>query len=361
MPTTPATRCSLPLWLLLAGVLAACSQDSLEPGAERSDSDEAEITDQMLAAIERTMVGNSANGVVPRLNQAKSLGCFAAEFTVPAELPAMLPHGLFAQPGTHPALVRFANASSADDSAKDFRCMSIKVLEVEGQSLWGEPSAQDFLLNSFPALLAANPAEFLAFIEATADSALWKFFLNPFNWDSASILLRGRERIASLFDISYWSATPYRLGPDEHSAVKYSARSCTVAPAALPGDPGENFLRTNMSQQLASADSCFDFMVQFQQDPAAMPVEDASAIWNEEIAPFQPVARLTIANQDFASAPRCSVASGSASIRGRPCRSIGPSAASTVSGAPCMPKPATFVCNKVNSNPDPAHPWRSPP
>lgn len=302
MPTTPATLCSLPPWLVLCGLLVACSQDTLEPGAERSDSDEAEITDQMIAAIERSMLSNSANGVVARLNQAKSLGCFEAEFTVPADLPAMLRHGLFAQPGTHPALVRFANASSADDSAKDFRGMSIKVLNVEGQPLWGEPSAQDFLLNSYPALFGANPAEFLAFIEATADSALWKFFINPFNWDSASILLRGREEIASPFDIPYWSTTPYRLGPDESSAVKYSARSCTVAPAVLPDDPDENFLRTNMSQQLASADACFDFMVQFQQDPAAMPVEDASVIWDEDAAPFQPVARLTIANQDFASA-----------------------------------------------------------
>jgi catalase len=289
------------LVLGLTGLLLSCSDESLGPGEESSNSNEAEITDKMIAAIETITLARAENGIVPRLNQAKSLGCFNAEFTVEQNLPANLRHGLFAQPGAHNSLVRFANASTADDRDKDFRGMSIKVFDVNGQPLWGEAGQQDFLMNSYPALFAANPDEFLAFIEATADDAMWKFFINPFNWDSVAIMLKGREKITSPFDINYWSTTPYRLGPDAGIAVKYAALSCSATPGQMPNEADENFLRTVMQQQLTTGEACFDFMVQFQQDPDAMPVEDASVIWDEGDAPYQKVARLTFSDQDFAS------------------------------------------------------------
>ena len=43
--------------------------------------------------------------------------------------------GLFAQPRTYPAFIRFANASSATDREKDVRGMSIKVRQVHGDNL----------------------------------------------------------------------------------------------------------------------------------------------------------------------------------------------------------------------------------
>ena len=285
----------------LANILLSCAENSLGPGEESSNSNEAEITDQMITSIESIMKDNEVDGVLPRLNQAKSLGCFNAEFTVEPNLPAHLRHGLFAQPGAHSSLVRFANASNADDRKKDFRGLSIKVNDVNGESLWGAAGQQDFLFNSYPALFASNPDEFLSFIEATADKALWKFFLNPFNWDSVVVLMKGREKITSPFDIDYWSTTPYRLGPDTAIAVKYAALSCTATSGQQPENSDENFLRTVMQQQLTSGEACFDFMVQFQQDPAVMPVEDAAVIWDENDAPYQKVATLTISNQDFAS------------------------------------------------------------
>ena len=290
------------LILGLSAPLMSCADEALGPGQESSKSNEAEITDQMIASIEAIMQENAVNGVMPRLNQAKSLGCFNAAFTVEPDLPAHLRHGLFAQAGPHDSLVRFANASSDDDRDKDFHGMSIKVSGVEGQTLWGDSGEQDFLLNSYPALFASNPDEFLSFIEATADDAMWKFLINPFNWDSAAILIKGREAITSPFDIDYWSTTPYRLGPDQNIAVKYAAIACTASPGEEPDNADANFLRTVMQQQLAAGPACFDFMVQFQQDADDMPVEDASVIWDEDDAPYQKVARLTMDQQDFSSA-----------------------------------------------------------
>jgi len=43
----------------------------------------------------------------------------------------------------------------------------------------------------------------------------------------------------------------------------------------------------------------FRFGVQVQKDPEAMPIEDASVIWDEDLSPFQTVATITIRDQDF--------------------------------------------------------------
>jgi len=57
-----------------------------------------------------------------------------------------------------------------------------------------------------------------------------------------------------------------------------------------------------MATQLQSSPACFDFMVQLQTDPEAMPIEDASVIWDEDDAPFLNVATLTIKDQPFTTA-----------------------------------------------------------
>lgn len=283
---------------MLAGGMAACSRPPA-PGEERIGENEAEIEDAMIAAIETIALNEKAAGIVPRLNQNKTQGCLDAEFTVADGLEEQLRHGIFAEPATYPARIRFANASTNDDREKDFRGMSLKLFDVEGEPLWGEAGEQDFLFNSYPALFAENPKEFLAFVDASADDALWKFFINPLHWDAVTILLKGREVITSPFDITYWSTTPYRLGPDESVAVKYSARSCSAISSDMPGSPHAFYLRENMRLHLQEGEACFDFMVQFQGNPETMPIEDASVIWDEEISPFIKVATLTIENQQF--------------------------------------------------------------
>lgn len=284
-------------------LLAACSNDpELKLGEEKSTSDEAEITGKMIEAIKTISLNDAENGILKRVNQGKSLACLNGEFTIPESLPDSLKQGVFSVAKSYPAMVRFANASSDDDSKKDFRGMSIKLSEVEGASLWGNDGELDFTLNSYPALFAANPSEFLSFLEANASGGIWKFFLNPGNWDSAAILIGGRDEISSPFDIRYWSTTPYRFGDDESVAVKYSVKPCSTIDSEIPDDDHKNFFQDTMKTHLSNSNVCFDFMVQFQIDPITMPVEDASVEWDETVSPFQKIATLTIANQDFQNA-----------------------------------------------------------
>lgn len=271
-------------------------------GEEHVGRNEAEITDRLIAAINRAGQRRYPEGEVKRFNQAKGLGCFSADFVIERDLPEELQQGVFKNGQTYPARIRFANASEADDSKKDFRGMSIKLTGVTGRSLWGADGTQDFLLNSHPALFAATPADFLLFVEAAADNATWKYFINPRHLYSLLIVLRGRARIASPFDIRYWSTTPYRFGASDTVAVKYSVKPSSSIKSEEPDKPGSDHLTAAMKTHLKKAEACFDFMVQFQTDPKAMPVEDASVVWDERISPFRKLATITIKDQEFQTA-----------------------------------------------------------
>lgn len=294
----PGRRDKLIACITLILILSGCAGDAPGPGEEQVEADEADITDAMIDAIETITSARMANGIVPRLNQSKSLGCLDARFSVRSDLDPVLAQGVF-QPGAeYQALVRFANASTTDDTEKDFRGMSFKLYGISGEPLWGGASEQHFLLNSYPGLFAEDPSEFLAFLEATAEGSIWKFFINPSHWDALKIILQGREVIDSPFNITYWSTTPYRLGRDTTTAVKYSARACDAS-MEINTERHENFLRDAMVEQLQAGPVCFDFGVQLQDDPVSMPIEDASIIWDESVSPFRTIANLIIEDQAF--------------------------------------------------------------
>ncbi|MBN7795975.1 catalase family protein [Parahaliea mediterranea] len=295
--------CALPLLLCLL-LLAGCDRrEPLAPGQERPDTREAAITGQMVEAIEAISLARDPGGTLHRFNQVKGLACLEATFSVPPDLPPQRARGLFARPGDYPATLRLARASEWDDRDKDFHGLSLKVRGVAGDPLWGRPGEQDFLLNSHPALFAANPGDFLDFIRATRDGAIWRYLANPSHWYSLPILLRGRQVIDNPLAITYWSTTPYRFG-DEGTAVKYSVRPCDGVQFAAGARDQADFLADAVAQTLADGPACLRFMVQFQGDPRAMPVENASVTWPEEASPFLPVAELRIPPQDFRAPAR---------------------------------------------------------
>ncbi len=293
--------------VLLAVLLPACdtADDNMKPGQERTQANEAAITARMIALISEHMP-RSSQGDLQRFNQAKSLACLDARFQVDANLPSAFQHGLL-QPGARYATtVRFANAVTQDDRDKDFRGASLKLHGTPGTPLWGEPGTTDFLFNSYPVLFAANPEDFLDFIEASANDQRWRYFLNPAHWYSLAIVLRGREQIDSPFDIPYFSTTPYRLG-GEDSAVKYALLPCGDQPH-FRGDDHPDALTQAIARQLETGDACFRFAVQPQGDPADMPIENASQEWDTDQSAWQAVATVNFHSQTVAAAgqdPQC--------------------------------------------------------
>jgi hypothetical protein len=198
-------------------------------------------------------------------------------------------------------MLRFANASNMDDSKKDIRGLSIRVSNVGGPVVWGEPGLQDFVLNSYPALFVATPEDFLSFMRARQEGHELRFFLNPFDphLKSLRIIFKARKRHLSPLDIRYWSTVPFRLGETGGLVVKYSVTPCSRYQTTKVVNPGENQLRAAIKAHLQQEAACFHFGVQVQKDPETTPIEDASVIWDEDVSPFQTVATITISNQDF--------------------------------------------------------------
>lgn len=273
---------------------------SQQLGQETLLGNEDILSAEMAALIKKVSQKRAGNGMVKRFNQAKSLGCFNGEFTVLDGLPDKLKKGLFAQPQRYPAFMRFANASTTDDGDKDLRGFSVRVIDVTGDTLWGEQGKQDFVLNSYPVLFASSPEEFMAFIQAQYDDSIFSFFLNPFDSHLRAlfILLKARDRHTSPFDIRYWSTTAFKHGSD-NLAVKYSVKPCSTYRSEEPESYSQNYLRSAMQEHLQNSPVCFDFMVQSQTDPVDMPIEDPSREWDEEESPFIAVARIKIEDQEF--------------------------------------------------------------
>jgi hypothetical protein len=296
----------------LALLLGACGEDPgpLSIAQERPEPDEAEVTRELIELAReaseeaRKEAGGDgpAAGRMQRFNQPRQAGCLRAEFTVPADLPDDLRVGLFAAPRTYPAWIRFASATSEPDTEKDFRGMSIKLMGVPGDMLYGAGDSLDFVLNSHPVLFVGTPEDFRDFVDYSVNLTPLLFFLNPLDphFKELGIVRDGRQHHASHLAIPYWSTTPYLYG--EGRAVKYSARPCqgTRAPD-LPDELTDGYLRDAMRTQMNGDGACFDFRVQFQADAESMPIEDATVEWDESLSPFRSVARIDIPPQTFES------------------------------------------------------------
>ena len=273
------------------------SPGPLELAVERHLPDEDAVTREFIDFLKAASDRRHRRGVMRRFNQPRHAGCVEAELTVPGTLPDELRVGLFAEPRTYTARVRFASASSATDRDKDIRGMSIRLEGVSGQNLTAGATVQDFVLNSHPVMVTPDTRTFLDLlraVEAGGFRRVW-YFLTHIR--SARIGLAARQHCASHLDIPYWSTTPYLFG--DGRAVKYMARPTSARTSELPDTLTDDYLRQAMKRHLGEADASFDFMVQLQKDPTRMPIEDATAEWDTGESPFVSVARLRIPKQDF--------------------------------------------------------------
>lgn len=239
------------------------------------------------------------SGTTTRDVHAKTVATLKAELIVDPGLPAELRHGVFREPKSYPVWVRYSNSfqTPRPDIKADIRGMALKLMNVPGEKLL-EPqkhaTTQDFVFLSTNVFLTRDTQEFYDFIVAFNSGfwqAAWYSLCNPV---IALNLLRSQKKYANLLEVQYFSATPNRLGK---IAVKHSLRPRSGRQSAYPRDPGRNFLRDVIDQQLAREEVYFDFLVQVQKDPYLQPIEDALVPWSEELAPFQKVATLRIPKQ----------------------------------------------------------------
>ena len=282
-----------------------------ELNREYPELDDPEVFEQMV----KLTVGQMAlvDGRLRRAQHAKATGCVTAQFRIADTVPAGLRHGVFGQPGrVFHSMVRFSNSQSTfeKDSTGTARGLAIKLLDVGGTRAVPDDGdgTQDFLFVDHPVFPFPNPKAYVETITRKSiplvGNLLAAAHLALLEPKELKILkdIRGK-RVASPLAITYWSGTPFRLGPATGPgghAVKYSAvprQANRSVPSSGDDDPPEDALTRALDAGLQSAEAVFDFKVQMQTDPVAMPVEDISIEWNEADSVPVTVATLSIPPQ----------------------------------------------------------------
>jgi Catalase len=233
----------------------------------------------------------------------KAHGCVKAQFVVDAsKLPKEAQVGVFAQPRTFDAWVRFSSAERTPqpDTLPDVRGIAIKLTGVDGVKILEterDESTQDFILVSTEVFFARNAQEFLIVLGlAKNDPAVEP--LRPKFIRELGILAASQEsKIRNPLGATYWTTVPFRLGP--HRAKYRAVSSSTVAQPADPSSP--DFMKEAMKIQLDQDEVRFVFSAQLYEDDATTPIDDPTVPWP---TPFVPVATIVIPPQDFTTDER---------------------------------------------------------
>ncbi len=235
----------------------------------------------------------------------KQLVAARGSLEVLGSIPAFARHGLFAAPGTYETHVRLSNGGMdrAPDKMPDIRGFALRVLGVHGDSALGNGPAksQDFTLINQEQFAFPKSAEFVDFVVAASNGngALLKFLFQRYG------LLGGPARLLKMLKTvgrpfggfatePLFSAVPMACGP---YAVRVRLVPSPDNGSATPGakaDWGADFSARLKRQSLS-----WDLQLQPFVSEALTPIEDASVNWP---SPYSTVARLTVPQQDTASA-----------------------------------------------------------
>jgi len=269
---------------------------------------EEEFVDSIIASFDKQMRGLWKPGGFERGGNTKTQGIVRAEFIVHDGLPAELRRGIFAEPKTYRAWVRFSGPGpyiTTDIDDVGLMSISIKLMGVPGPKLMDEEKfTQDMFGVSPPTFVTPDVrANAQLQIESLKNASIF-YFANlhrPHILDGIMQALFIKTQ-SSPFEAPYFSCVPYLLG--EGQAMQYSVwpktNKRTPIPR-LPLRPPDDYLRQAMVGALDAGDVELDFRIQRQTDPHLMPIENASVLWPERLSPRVSVATLRIPRQKFDS------------------------------------------------------------
>ncbi|HEY7042665.1 MAG TPA: catalase family protein [Nocardioidaceae bacterium] len=259
------------------------------------------IIDELKAFTRENWLPGSAQ----RFGNTKTFGVLRAEFTVLPSLPEHLRQGLFAEPKSYPAWVRFSGPGPyAPPDLEDFgQCsVAIKVMGVAGEKLLDdEQHTQDLILVSPASFVTPNVTENAKMQRWVRAKAPIVYAIMPGDSHLLHLVMQllYSPMHANPLEVQYYSNVPFLLGDDQ--AVEYSLKPTQPGDSKIPVRPTENYLRDAMVRTLSRGDWSMDFMVQVQTDAHLMPIEDATVKWPERLSPYLPVARLRLLRQRFDS------------------------------------------------------------
>jgi hypothetical protein len=282
--------------------------EGLKIAEEKSLPDEETYLDSIISTFEKQMRGLWKPGGFERGGNTKTHGIVRGEFIVHDNLPETFRHGIYAQPQTYRAWVRFSGPGpyiTPDIDDVGFMSISIKLMGVPGPKLMDE---ENFTLDMFgvstPTFVTPDTkANAQLQIESLKNAQMF-YFLNFHRPHILDMIMQSLwvKTQSSPFEAPYFSCVPYLLG--EGHAMQYSvwpkSEKRTPIPR-LPLRPPDDYLRDAMVASLAEGDVEFDIRLQLQTDPYLMPIENNAVLWPEKLSPRVSVATLRLPRQKFNS------------------------------------------------------------
>ncbi len=275
---------------------------------EKPIPDEEAYVDSIISSFEKQMRLLWKPGGFERGGNTKTHGIVRGEFVVHDGLPPELRHGIYAQPRTYKAWVRFSGPGpyiTPDIEDVGFMSISIKLMGVPGPKLMDEEKfTQDMFGVSPPTFVTPDVnANAQLQVESIKNAQIF-YFVNLHRSHILDLIMQSLwiKTQSSPLEAPYFSCVPYLLG--EGQAMQYSvwpkSRKRTPIPR-LPFRPPDDYLRHAMVASLAAGDVELDVRLQRQTDPHLMPIENAGVLWPERLSPRVSVATLRLPRQTFNS------------------------------------------------------------
>jgi len=286
---------------------------------EKVPADEAEtirgLNDTMQEILDRVA---EDEGHAYRSVHAKSHGMIAARLTIGEDLPREYRQGLFAQSGEYEAILRVSTnpGDVLHDAVSVPRGLALKVLNVEGERLEGseDDSSQDFVMINGPAFSAPDATEFLKtlkFLAKTTDRAEWgkKLVsqilqgvdkgLTATTGPSATVRTLGGAPNTHPLGETYYSQTPFRFGDymAKFQLAPVSDDLTQLTGQTIDTSNRPDALREAVDASMRKTQARWELRIQLCRDLDAHPIEDATAVWDEEVSPFVTVASVAAAAQ----------------------------------------------------------------
>ena len=282
--------------------------EGLKIAEERLMPGEEEYLDSIVSSFTKQMHLLWKAGAFERGGNTKTHGIVRGEFIVHQNLPPALRHGIYAEPKTYHAWVRFSGPGpyiTPDIEDVGFMSISIKLMGVPGPKLMDdEKFTQDMFGVSTPTFVTPDTkANAQLQIESVKNAQIF-YFLNFRRPHVLDLIMQSLwiKTQSSPLEAPYFSCVPYLLG--EGQAMQYSiwpkSRKRTRIPR-LPLRPPDDYLREAMIVSLAKGDVELDVRLQLQTDPHLMPIENNAVLWPEKLSPRVSAATLRLPRQKFDS------------------------------------------------------------
>ncbi|MCF2910609.1 LodA/GoxA family CTQ-dependent oxidase [Pseudoalteromonas sp. DL2-H2.2] len=228
----------------------------------------------------------------------KQHGIAYGTFEIHKNLDKCLQAGVFAKPASYECVLRFSSDTTPDGpDLHSTLGVGIKLFGVKGKKLLGDSDNVDFIMQNIDRFFVRDASQMCAFTTAGIINRDYPAYLAK-HPKTANVLDDMAKPEASCLSAHYWAILPFKLG--EKAAVKYRIRPVDT----YRGSPaqGNDYLADDLQIRLRQGPAKFVFEIQRRPQGGSekdFPIDNAMVVWPEDEAPFEPVATLTLPQQDI--------------------------------------------------------------